>query len=433
MEAHIINRDIKKRKFSKLARFRQWIKNLFTRHKQPSSVTTDVIQKDDEQNIQKHVQVPQNHEVKLAESKDDNLGRKGAAILLAAAEIVSLVVCLLAKVPGEQLNKNAPESEKEEEKDLPQVHLSLDEILRNEVLQKKQKPKPQQVQVKPPSAAKEKGAGGGNVATVPGSPVPPGYANKDCVSCYANAICQCMFSFDEIITCIGQDPTVGKALKKLCQNHAQSKGLMDTRELRREVGSPFSAREQQDAEDFFSVLVNQNESLKALTTSIVRNTRKCRKRSCGHEITAGDLVNCIRLGTDKSRIHITELIKEYSKWECLGEEVHCGMCDSLCAQNSEIEVPAQILICQLMLWTEKGLKKNIKVEGIADTVLQLKNKAYQLQAAVFHHSNNSQSGHYTAIRRHSGQQWIKMNDTKVSVENKWPRGKTPYLLFYKSL
>ncbi|KAG8195577.1 hypothetical protein JTE90_002199 [Oedothorax gibbosus] len=71
--------------------------------------------------------------------------------------------------------------------------------------------------------------------------------------------------------------------------------------------------------------------------------------------------------------------------------------------------------------TEQGLKKNIKVEGIPDNVLQLKNKAYQLEATVFNHSNSSQSGHYTAIRRHADHQWIKINDTKVSVKNKWPK------------
>ncbi|KAG8195579.1 hypothetical protein JTE90_002200 [Oedothorax gibbosus] len=123
-------------------------------------------------------------------------------------------------------------------------------------------------QANPPSSTKEKEAGGGVVATVPSSSIPPGYTNKDYVSCYANA-------------------------------------------------NAF----------------NQNESLKALTTSIVCNTRKCRNRSCGHEITTGDLVNRIRLGTDKPRIHITELIKEYSKWECPGEEVHCGICDNLYAQT----------------------------------------------------------------------------------------------------
>ncbi|KAG8195578.1 hypothetical protein JTE90_002200 [Oedothorax gibbosus] len=69
---------------------------------------------------------------------------------------------------------------------------------------------------------------------------------------------------------------------------------------RTEVDRPFSARDQQDAEDFFPLR---------------------------------DLVNRIRLGTDKPRIHITELIKEYSKWECPGEEVHCGICDNLYAQT----------------------------------------------------------------------------------------------------
>ncbi|KAG8176864.1 hypothetical protein JTE90_027168 [Oedothorax gibbosus] len=144
---------------------------------------------------------------------------------------------------------------------------------------------------------------------------------------------------------------------------------MDTRELRREVGRPFSCREEPDAEDFFCTF-NQNVSLKALTTNIVCNTRKCRNRSCGQEITTGDLVTCVRLGTDQSTIHIKELIEEYSKWECLGDKVRCGRCDNLCAQNSEIEVPAEILVCQLMLWTGKGHKKNIKVKGVPDTTIK---------------------------------------------------------------
>ncbi|KAG8176865.1 hypothetical protein JTE90_027169 [Oedothorax gibbosus] len=411
METHILNSDTKKLKFSKIARFRLWIKNLFTRRKQPSSILTDVIEKDDE--LQEHKDVPSR--------------------LLTAAEIVISVECLLEKVTGEILKENVPCTKKEGGKDLqvhPQEQLSLDEILRNEELEKEKKPKPQQDQANLPSSAT---AGVGVVAPVPSPSLPPGYANKDYVSCYANAVCQCMFSFDQIMTCIAQDPTVGKALKKLCNKHGQAKGLIDTRELRREVGRPFSCREQQDAEDFLSALINQNESLKALTTNIVCNTRKCRNRSCGQEITTGDLVNCVRFGTDQSTIHIKELIEEYSKWECLGDEVRCGRCNNLCAQNSEIEVPAEILVCQLMLWTGKGHKKNIKVEGVPDTTIKLKNKAYQLEAAVFHHSSSAQSGHYTAVRRHADRQWVKMDDTKVSVKNQWPKGKTPYLLFYKSV
>ncbi|KAG8183559.1 hypothetical protein JTE90_003904 [Oedothorax gibbosus] len=423
METHNLNRDFKKSKFSKIARFRQWIKNLFTCRKKTSSVSTEVIKKDDE--------LKENKDVKVPQTQKDNLSQSEAARLPAAAEIVVLVECLLAAGTEEKLEDNVPQSEKEGKKDLqvhPQEQLSLDEILRNEAQGKKQKPKQQQSQVKHPSSAK---AADDVVATVTSSSMPPGYANKDYVSCYANSVCQCMFSFDQFMTCIAQDPAVGKALQKLCQKHAQSKGLMDTRELRKEVGRPFSAKEQQDAEEFFSALINQNESLKALTTNVVLNTRRCRNRSCGHEITTGDLVNCIRLGTDRSSIHIKELIEEYSKWECLGDEVCCGLCNNLCAQNFEIEVPAQILVCQLMLWNEKGHKKSIKVKGLSDTVLKLKDNNYQLQAAVFHESSSAHCGHYTALRRYTKNQWIKMDDTKVSVKNKWPQSKTPYLLFYK--
>ncbi|KAG8174833.1 hypothetical protein JTE90_026675 [Oedothorax gibbosus] len=264
--------------------------------------------------------------------------------------------------------------------------------------------------------------------------LPPGFSNKDAVSCYANAICQCLLSFNAVVKSIKNENSTIRTLKDLCQQHATGKAPLDTRKLRKEMGWPFSARQQQDAEEFLTALINRNECLEGLTTNIVTNTKKCRHPSCGYETTSADLVNVVRLATDSlsgKSTNMVELIEEISSWKCLDKEVTCDLCHDLCALQSRIETPAEILICQVMLWTTKGKKKSIEIEGVADTIFPLGGKQYQLQAAVFHKGTGTQSGHYTAIKRR-GTKWIDMDDKKVSIKSSWPH-KTPYLLFYQEV
>ncbi|KAG8175553.1 hypothetical protein JTE90_015545 [Oedothorax gibbosus] len=110
------------------------------------------------------------------------------------------------------------------------------------------------------------------------------------------------------------------------------------------MGWPFSARQQQDAEEFLTALINRNECLEGLTTNIVTNTKKCRHPSCGYETTSADLVNVVRLATDSvsgKSTNMVELIEEISSWKCLDKEVTCDLCRTSCALQSRIETHQQ--------------------------------------------------------------------------------------------
>lgn len=278
---------------------------------------------------------------------------------------------------------------------------------------------------------KEQGA----VSAVSNSKLPPGYTNLDNVSCYANAVCQCLFSFDTVFARIASESSTSQALKNLSEKHAQGYGLLDTADLRREVGSPFSRNEQQDAEEFLTALINKNNFLNVLTTNRTLVTKKCRSPSCGYSTAQDDRINFVRLYADQETkyVHINKLVEDCGKWEALGEETRCVECNGLCSMRTEIEAPAQIVVCQIMIWNEAGNRNNININGVPNTTIKFGNQRYKIEAAVFHRGEGVTSGHYTAMRRNQNK-WILMNDTQVTEGKIWPRSsKDAYLLFYKKV
>lgn len=272
-------------------------------------------------------------------------------------------------------------------------------------------------------------------SAVPDTRLPPGYTNDEGVSCYANAICQCIFSFDCVLSSIDAGSCTSQALKILSKKHAQGYGLMDTTDLRKEVGLPFTRNQQQDVEEFLTALTSRSDFLNALTTNITLLTKKCRNPSCGYSTANRDTTNFVRLytGQESKPVHIKKLVEDCSRWQCLSEETLCVECSGSCSLRSEIEVPAQIVVCQIMMWDEKGSRKNVSINGVPNTTLKFGNQSYKIEAAVFHHGEGVTKGHYTAMRRNKNK-WILMDDRRVTEGNTWPRSsRNAYLLFYRNI
>ena len=126
---------------------------------------------------------------------------------------------------------------------------------------------------------------------------------------------------------------------------------MDATDLRREVGLIFTDNQQQDAKEFLTALMSRHDFLNALTTNITLVTKKCRNPSCGYSTAQRDRRNFVRLYNDQASksMHIKKLVEVYGRWECLCDETRCVECNGLCTMKSEIEVPAQIVVCQITI------------------------------------------------------------------------------------
>lgn len=270
---------------------------------------------------------------------------------------------------------------------------------------------------------------------IPYQKIPPGYSNVDVVSCYANAICQCLFCFEEILSRINCESTISQAIKMLIKQHLQRNCTVNTMELRKELGFPFVNPQQQDAEEFLTALINRNQLFNNLTTNINLITKKCTNSACGYAITRRDTSHFVRLYHDQTRrsIHIKKIIEDNCRWETLQNETKCELCNSLCFTKTEIEVPAQIIICQIMIWDKKGNKNVLNIAGVPNTILKFNNEHYKLQSAVFHEGIGAHKGHYKSMVRVENS-WIMANDNRVFRIEKWPRNsKDAYLLFYKKI
>lgn len=120
------------------------------------------------------------------------------------------------------------------------------------------------------------------------------------------------FSFDCILSSIDTESSASQALKILSKKHAQGYGVMDTSDLRKEVGLPFTRNQQQDVEEFLTALISRNDFLNALTTNIMLVTKKCRNPSCGYSTANRDTKNFVRLytGQESKPVHIKKLVDD---------------------------------------------------------------------------------------------------------------------------
>ena len=72
-------------------------------------------------------------------------------------------------------------------------------------------------------------------------------------------------------------------------------------------------------------------------------------------------------------------------------------------KKSEIEITAQITICQIISSNKRGNKNN-NITGMPQTTVKLNNQNSQLQCAIFHEGADVQKGYYKSI---------------ICIENSW--------------
>ena len=72
-------------------------------------------------------------------------------------------------------------------------------------------------------------------------------------------------------------------------------------------------------------------------------------------------------------ILIKEFAQNFSELEISDNNVRCKESNHVYSIKSEIEIPAQIKICQIMNWNKIRIKK-IKITGVPQNIVELNNQ-----------------------------------------------------------
>lgn len=119
----------------------------------------------------------------------------------------------------------------------------------------------------------------------------------------------------------------------------------------------------------------------------------------------------------------------FGDWRNIENSV-CENCGASLQTKSAVENTRRVLMFAIIR-SDQFYNKicNLSISNVPQTELQFGNKKYVLSSAIFHHGENSQSGHYTAILRKDGKFYCA-NDGTISKVS-WPRNsKDLYMLFY---
>ncbi|KAI5699214.1 hypothetical protein M8J76_012092 [Diaphorina citri] len=248
----------------------------------------------------------------------------------------------------------------------------------------------------------------------------PGFKNEDGVSCYANSTLQCLFHCQDILLKILEDET-GDALSLLAREFVSQAHNLDTRSLRELIGGHFTLCEQQDSEEFFEAILNKYPNMAEKFAFSIIYTKIC--TACQEVATEQqDGFHHLSINITGQKSTLSNLFDKYKEWQNLDSN-RCENCHAVGTKRQKVDIANtnKYLLITLPPWQNGHKITDFKLNALPSTVLKIANNLkYTLKSAIFHHGDQIESGHYTAMLK-DGAGYIRANDNVVKKE-RWPNG-----------
>jgi len=283
-----------------------------------------------------------------------------------------------------------------------------------------------------------------------------GIPNISRISCYFNAVTQCLASMNIESYADRNSPEFLKKFDGIIGilrfGDLPFKKTVETcfEEQAREIFGAEKHREQ-DAEQFLTAVLDRfprevRSSFEIDLKSQLRcehcNRSRIKRESVINRATQREEKNTIiSLSFDeedqkKTFVTLDKLIEKYKKTELLEgtEAVRCQYCDINASTTKKFildDVNPEFLIVQLKRFdadARTGVMRKIKTPVILEPQTKVGKCMYNLTGIV-HHEGELIGGHYTAHVL-QGEQWLYCNDTRVIPNGAVTEGFTPYLLFF---
>lgn len=261
-----------------------------------------------------------------------------------------------------------------------------------------------------------------------------GMENRDNVSCYANATLQCIFHCSEILRALIKLNN-NDALERLAYSYVTTSATLNSFAVRELAGQQFTEDEQQDAAEFLMAICEKSDVVrKALEHQMITTTR-CNDCGLSSETTQPNCILTIPVTITpgmKSPKNLQDLLDNtLSRWTRLD-----GTCEN-CQKSNKLQKTVaasvkHVIVMQLMIFAyQDGQATKLtkfKLNAVPTTKIALDKKKFKVSGTIFHHGENIDRGHYTAMLKDKANNWLSVNDTRMRKQI-WPRGaKDAYML-----
>ena len=254
------------------------------------------------------------------------------------------------------------------------------------------------------------------------------FFNIDRVSCYANAVMQCLL----------QSPVLRRALQnssidpinRLANDYAEASCLLVT-PVRHALGPPFCLPLQQDVCDFFQKLADVCTDIDENVSLQTRCDFCC--SSCDYNYSRRLQNRMLVLFVPSNVVDMSELLNAAGQWNS-PIDFKCSSCRVGQMRTREILISAgDVIVVALSIfnYSTDGTvhKKLVLVNQVDTSVISINGAIYRVHSTIYHHGVSPHSGHYTSIHR-NGDGWCLSDDMTVRSVS-WPEGSVGlYMLFY---
>ena len=282
-------------------------------------------------------------------------------------------------------------------------------------------------------SAKSKSKTSPSTSSITKSCVP--FNNTDGVSCYANAILQCLLQHTVIRSVfIASRYTALRDLSN-SYNNPSRRELLSSRGVRRMLGAPFCEKMQQDASEFLISLSMYCRSIE----NCLKMTTRTRQRCTNCFYSSFNDVDCPLLPLTISEAStpnatLRSLFARMQQWEEV-EGSHCTTCNvegAVYEQSQQLVRANDLIVVQLNIYIFRpdGVRKiNISVDDVTSFRLQVQDRQYRVSNIVCHHGPSATSGHYTSYHKQD-RGWILANDSHITLMDLPTTDKDVYILFF---
>jgi len=254
-----------------------------------------------------------------------------------------------------------------------------------------------------------------------------GFQNTDKVSCYANAVLQCLLHLNvirqQLFNCDKSD-----ILRLLMHRYEIGMHNLNTYAIRQYL-EHFLSIIKHNAFDFLITLCEKYECIKNLMEHQITCTKRCKtcdytKTTHNNNIIISIPVNNLK----KKNFNLNDLLNiTFSHWY----QSHNESCE-YCTGNdiiykNEITLTKEIIVIHLILFLSQDDKlmkttSEFNLRAVPTTKVLIAGQSYKTMNAIFHHGSSINEGHYVSICREGRSSiWVEVDDMQVK-KRQWPRG-----------
>ncbi|KYN13100.1 ATP-dependent DNA helicase PIF1 [Trachymyrmex cornetzi] len=253
-----------------------------------------------------------------------------------------------------------------------------------------------------------------------------GFQNIDKVSCYANAVLQCLLNLyifrKELLNYDKLD-----VLNVFTHRYEHGMNTLNTYEIRQSLGEYFSVANKRDALEFLTALCSKYDYIKSMVEHQAISTYQC--NSCGYTnvTTNTNIFLSISINNLKKKSYnLDDLLKNtFSSHWCQTFDKLCECCrrNDILFKSELVLRTKEILIINLISFSSDGDKlvkipHKFSLRAVPTAKIIMAGQTYKVMSAIFHYGFCIDEGHYTSMRE--GTSWIEIDHAQV-IKKQWPR------------